>query len=134
MSLLSLPARILTIPPPPQFCSRIKTKSRSSSSQLFRDSPIAVLYSIPAVLWRVGLRTGSPSSCYYEGPESMQQESCVPPTPFPHTFSRASGLLGRAHLILRQGGERLEVVEVQVLAIFLVEAPGGWVHGLHLGA
>lgn len=64
----------------------------------------------------------------------MQQKSCVPPTSFPHPFSGAGGLLGRAHLILRQGGERLEVVEVQVLAIFLVEAPGGWVHGLHLGA
>lgn len=64
----------------------------------------------------------------------MQQENCVLPTPSPHSFSGAGGLLGMAHLILRQGGERLEVVEVQVLAIFLVEAPGGWVHGLHLGA
>lgn len=64
----------------------------------------------------------------------MQQESCARSTPFPHPFSRAGGLPGGAHLVLRQGGEWLKVVEVQVLAIFLVEAPGGWVHGLHLGA
>lgn len=36
-----------------------------------------------------------------------------------------------AHLVLWQGGERLEVVEVQVLAVLLVEARGGGVHGLH---
>lgn len=64
----------------------------------------------------------------------MLPESCVLPTPLPHPSSGASGLLGPSHLILRQGGERLEIVEVQVLAIFLVEAPRGWVHGLHLGA
>lgn len=64
----------------------------------------------------------------------MQQESYILPTLLPHPSSGAGGLLGLAHLILRQGGERFEVIEVQVLAIFLVEAPGGWVHGLHLGA
>lgn len=53
---------------------------------------------------------------------------------FPHPSKGVGGFLGPTHLILRQGGERLKVVEVQVLAIFLVEAPGGWVHGLHLGA
>lgn len=37
----------------------------------------------------------------------------------------------RAHLVLRQSGERLEVVARQVLAILLVQIRRGRVHGLH---
>lgn len=128
---MSLPARI----PSPQSVQGLKNQEPTPPAANFcRDSPIAVPYSIPAVLWQVGLRTGTLSGRYLRGQNLCSRRAMFSPTPLSHPSSGAGGLLGPAHLILRQGGERFEVVEVQVLAIFLVEAPGGWVHGLHLGA
>lgn len=50
VSLLSLPARIFTIPPLPNSAQGLKLRAHSSSNQLCRDSLIAVPYSIPAVV------------------------------------------------------------------------------------
>lgn len=53
------------------------------------------------------------------------------PHPRPSAETVGSPHGAGTHLVLGHGGQRLKVVEVQVLAVLLIKIPRGRVHGLH---